>query len=256
MKNVFLVLILALTACSVERNLEATVTAKNGLDGSNGKNGHSLVSVQRQASELECQTSGSRVDLYIDTDDSLTASDSDLYQNSFVVCDGKNGLNGESIQGPKGDTGDAGEQGPQGVQGLVGPSGEAGQDGISCSISDQTIICGEDTLIVTNGSDGATGSQGPQGDTGSTGPKGDTGPAGSSGSSATITNYSSSSCVKIVGTSMYVKPTGSNNRAIYTSSSCASNTKQAEVSQGESYWVAANMLAVWYSDALRVITFN
>ena len=218
MKKMFIVGLLALAACSPKREL---VDIISGKDGAPGANGHSIVSVYKSASEVECSSGGSRLDMYLDLDDSLSATDADSYTNSLVVCNGSNGLNGSH--------GVAGAQGPQGVAGAVGPQGPAGAPGL-------------------NGAPGVQGPVGPQG------PQGPQGLQGSPGSSATIAVYSSSSCTLIAGTSTYVKPNGSNFK-MYSNSSC-SGSSVAEVSQGESYWVASNMLAVWASGQLRVITFN
>lgn len=228
---------LFLAACGTDKSLEATITAVDGKDG------HSIVSSYQSASELECEgASGNRLDLYLDLDDSLSVSEGDLYSNSIISCNGVNGQKGEQgIPGVQGVQGEPGQQGPQGLQGLVGPQGATGLQGAV-------------------GPQGATGQQGNQGLPGPIGPQGPTGPQGLQGpvgsSGATITNYGSNSCTRITGTNSYVKPTGSNNLGLYTSSNCASNTKFAEVSQGEAYWVSANSLATHISGCLRVITFN
>ena len=96
----------------------------NGLDGKDGVNGHTLVTQYLEASSLECETSGSRLDIYLDTDDSLSVSEADVYQNSLVDCNGANGLNGQD-----GLNGEDGEQGPAGLDGEVGPQGEQGESG-------------------------------------------------------------------------------------------------------------------------------
>lgn len=185
--------------CSSSQDLEVKII---------GKNGHSIVSESLSASEIECETSGTRLDMYLDLDDSLSVTSSDQWLNSVVVCNGANGLNGIN--------GKDGTQGPQGLAGAVGPQGEPGIPG-------------------------------PIGPTGATGP---------SGTGATISNYSSSGCSSVNGSSVFVKSTGNNNFGLYSSSNCASNTKTAEISEGESYWTASNQLAVWSSSGLRVITFN
>src|SRR5688572_25279810 len=82
-----------------------------------GENGHSMVSMFGQPSEAECELDGSRLDIYLDLDDSLTVSEGDLYQGSLIVCNGANGL-----QGLKGDAGES-IVGPQGEQGIQGPVG-------------------------------------------------------------------------------------------------------------------------------------
>lgn len=117
--------------------------------------------------------------------------------------------------------------GPQGPQGAMGPQGIPGL-----------------------GIPGPMGPQGPQG------PQGLTGPVGPSGSGGSITAYSSSSCTLIAGTSSYAKPTGSGNYGLYSSSTCHSSSKWAEVSQGEIYYLGGSSYATWSSSALRVLTFN
>jgi hypothetical protein len=94
------------------------------------------------------------------------------------------------------------------------------------------IVCGQTQVTVLNGTNGTNGS-----------------------TFATITDYNTNSCVNIIGTSAYTKPTGNNNRGLYSTSNCASNSKFGEVSQGESYWVSGRDLATWYNGVLRVVTF-
>jgi hypothetical protein len=134
----------------------------------NGQNGHSLVSQFSELSQesLECLNGGTSLHIYIDLDDSLSASEGDLYTGSLIACNGANGLNGE-----------------QGIPGEVGPIGLAGPQGLP----------GE------QGEPGPTGPMGPQG------PQGLPGAVGESGSGATITVYSSSLCVAIAGTAFYVQ---------------------------------------------------
>lgn len=205
-----------LTGCGAVSTREASITAQNGKDGANG---YSVVSIFREASQCECgNAGGQRLDMYLDLDYSLDASETDLYINSLAVCNGANGLNGE--------TGQPGAQGPQGIAGEVGPAGEQGP-------------------------------QGEQGYPGPTGPQGEDGPQGlqgNPGSSARIDSYSSNSCTKITGTNIYVKPNGGNFK-LYNSSSCHSSSAFAEVSEGESYWVSSSALAVHADSSLRVITF-
>jgi hypothetical protein len=192
-------------------------SGSDGLNGSDGMNGHSIVSMTSEASRCECEAGGSRLDMYIDMDDSLSVSEGDLFSNSLVVCNGQNGRNGLD--------GQVGEMGPPGLQGEIGPQGTPGMSG-------------------TPGPMGPPGPQGPQG------------LQGEPGSLATIAVYSANSCTKITGSDLWVKQTGGNNFGLYSASSCSSNTKVAEVSQGESYWVSSNMLAVWSNGSLRVIKFN
>jgi hypothetical protein len=50
------------------------------------------------------------MDMYIDLDDSLAASEGDKYLGSLIVCNGANGLNG--LNGLPGVQGPMGPQGP------------------------------------------------------------------------------------------------------------------------------------------------
>ena len=233
-----LLMTLLLMSCSDDRTTQATVTAKDGATGQTGAqgeqgiNGHSIVTKVAEASECECENSGSRIDMFIDLNNSLNADENDVYQNSIVVCNGRNGAKGErgatGAQGPQGMIGPMGLMGPRGLTGAVGPAGAIGPQGIP-------------------------GIAGPIGPVGPQGPQGL--PGASSGSGATIKAYTQSSCTLITGTSTYMKPNG-NNFSLYSSSSCSNSSKFAEVSEGESYWASANSLAVWGDCVLRVITFN
>jgi uncharacterized protein YceK len=156
MKKILVMLAILASGCSPDKEVVSVI---NGDDGKDGANGHSIVSSFNEASQCECSNGGTRLDLFVDLDDSLTASESDLYQGSFVACNGANGLNGEQ--------GVAGEQGPAGE---IGPQGPAG----------------------------STGAQGPVGPQGPTGPQGLTGATGASGSGATIL-ASSSTCTQVDG---------------------------------------------------------
>lgn len=237
-KMLVLVSTLLVIGCT-ERNTVATVTAKDGAnglnglvgrdgndgsDGLNGVNGHSVVSYYNEASYCECENSGSRLDMYLDLDDSLSATEGDQLLNSLVICNGLNGLKGEQ--------GETGAPGPQGVAGAVGPQGPQGPQGVM----------------------GPMGVPGVQGPTGPVGPQGPQGMQGSPSSSATITVYNnSSSCVLLTGSSYYVK-----NGDIYSSSSCHSHTKVMVLQgTGDSFWISPNQLATdgGYS-AIRVIKFN
>lgn len=245
--NKFLLLILAVVVIACDKRTDvATVTANDGKDG---KNGHSIVSMYNKSSELECLNDGQRLDLYLDIDDSLSVTEGDLYMNSLVTCNGLNGLNGiDGVNGQDGETGaqgPQGEPGPQGLVGATGPQGLAGPQGLQ----------GIPGLPGAIGPQGVPGRPGPMGPQGPQGPQGIQGPAGSPGTTVTITLYSSNSCTKITGTNRYVRVQG-NNVQFFTSSSCHSSTKLAEVSQGESFWVTGNVLAVYDDCSVRVLTFN
>lgn len=134
------------------------------INGTPGNNGHSIVSQYNQASESECLNGGARTDLYIDVDDSLLASEGDLFQNSFVVCNGSNGLQGAqgipgepgsagiSIVGPQGPAGATGSPGPAGV-GLPGPTGPAGTGATVTALNAATctLVVGSNSYYVASG---------------------------------------------------------------------------------------------------------
>ena len=126
-----------------------------GANGSNGRNGNSILS-GAGAPSIYVGTNG---DFYIDT------SLHQIYgpKNSDVIWGAP-----LSLIGPKGETGAKGDPGAKGEIGIAGPQGSGGPAGAT-------------------GDTGATGAIGPKGDTGATGmtgatgPKGDTGPQGPGG---------------------------------------------------------------------------
>lgn len=213
------------------------VSTYNGKDG---KNGHSLVSEYVSASE--CIDGGTRLDIFIDLDDSLQVSYGDAYQGSLIACNGAQGIQG--IQGIQGERGEVGAQGPQGVPGIMGPQGLQGAQGQAGSPGPQGIP----------GPVGPIGPQGPQGQQGIQGLTGPQGPAGAS-SLISITTLPTSGCVLVTGTIYYVKFNGSNS-GVYTSSSCSSSSKVEEVGEGDSFWLAARILGVFSNGSFRVINFG
>lgn len=132
MKKIGSILIfLGVLGCSPKLEM---VEVYKGDPGSPGVNGHSLVSQYVAVTELECDSlGGSRLDIYLDMDDSLTPSETDIYQNSLVSCNGYNGVNGnpghDGIAGPPGQSGPPGLNGNPGHDGLPGPSGPPGSPG-------------------------------------------------------------------------------------------------------------------------------
>jgi hypothetical protein len=87
-----------------------------GLPGGNGNNGHSIVALQRAATNVECtQTQGKAVDFYVDLDDSFTVTAGDLLQAGIVACNGLNGTDGTD-----GQDGADGQTGAQGIPGTPG----------------------------------------------------------------------------------------------------------------------------------------
>jgi hypothetical protein len=215
--NKYLIICAFLIGCSPK--LEKVDIVK----GNDGKNGHSLVSLITTPTDVECEFGGSRLDVYLDLDDSLNHSENDLYQGSLIACDGKNGLDGLiGEMGPQGEQGIQGLPGPQGIQGEIGPQGPVGN----------------------------SGPMGIQGPTGATGPQG---PAGTA---ATIVLYTSSNCT-LIGNGYYGK-SKSNTFELFDSNNCHSSDKVQELNTSNpTFWISGNSLAVFQEpNDLRVITFN
>lgn len=221
MKKLFLALavLVAAVGCGKDRSLEATVTA---IDG---RNGHSLVSQYMAATELECGAEGgSRLDIYMDTDDSLTASDGDLYQNSLIACNGANGLDGQN-----------GNNGENGHDGIAGPPGQAGPPGL-------------------NGNPGHDGAPGPQGPPGSPGAPGQN---GQNGSGHVVPKNVTGNCTNI--STGYDAKIKNQTVELYTAGqSCSSPSKVYVLTDSAStFWLSATELAVFVSPAgLRILDFN
>lgn len=211
----------------------AGATGADGKDGIDGANGHSLASVFAEASSLECTNGGSRLDIFLDVDDSLSASESDTYLGSLVACNGTNGLNGsDGLDGQDGIDGSDGEQGPRGIPGAQGPKGCTGPQGPA----------------------GSDGEQGPVGPQGAQGPQGTQGAQGPAGSGATITSFNVSSCT-LVSTGKWAKANGGQVK-IYTNSFC-SNSVAALDTNASTLWLTDHKLAVFVdTSSLRVIEFN
>ncbi len=130
MKLKLALFLILLAACAPKREVVELIP---GPQGPGGANGHSVVSQYLPAGELECASTGNRLDLYLDLDDSLSVTEGDLYQGSLVACDGLNGANGTDgvgTPGPQGDVGPAGSDGV-GTPGPIGPQGLPGADGAS-----------------------------------------------------------------------------------------------------------------------------
>ncbi len=236
-----LLIALAMVGCAIDKSTVATITA---TDGTNGQNGHSLVSQYVQATELECDSAGgSRLDIYVDIDDSLSASDGDVYQNSLVVCNGLNGLNG--IDGQDGQDGQNGNNGINGHDGIAGPPGSAGPPGL-------------------NGNPGHDGAQGPAGAPGTpgapgqNGSNGQDGAPGQDGKDAHVTPKNvTGNCTNIsVGYDAKIKD---NTVELFTAGfSCASPKKVFTLTSSSStFWLSSTELAVFVDPAgLRILTYG
>lgn len=238
MKSIILIVLLIMGCAKSEYDI---ISGSNGKDGTDGKNGHSLVSQYLPATSLECDSSGgSRLDIYIDLDDSLTPSTNDRYQNSVVICNGLNGLNGlDGINGTNG------KDGNNGHDGIAGPPGQAGPPGL-------------------NGNPGHDGVPGPQGQPGSPGAPGQDGKDGKDGAPGqdgkdahvNPKNVNSSSCTQI--SSNYYAKVKSNTVEIFSTSSCSSSSKVFILdSSSSTFWLSSSELAVFVDPAgLRVLTYN
>jgi hypothetical protein len=228
MKVSVLAIVLILASCSRKESFKLI----QGPKGDTGADGHSLVSQYVESDE--CLDGGTRLDIFLDVDDSMTVTEGDLARGSLLACNGSQG-----IQGLQGETGERGRQGPRGIQGRVGPQGLAGQSG-------------------TNGNDGEDGAIGPQGIQGIAGPSGSQGIQGiqgESGINATASiSVTLSGCRAILGTDYYSK-----DDRIYNNTSCSSSHSGmvADLNGGNSFWVASNKLAVDFtSSSIKIITFN
>jgi len=228
-KVLFLATLIAMVGC---RN-PSEIDLIPGPRGATGANGHSLVSHFVAATALECPAGGSRLDIFLDSDDSLTVSGSDVFESSLIACNGANGLNG--INGLNGTNGATGSTGAQGIPGAAGPQGAAGAVG-------------------AQGATGPQGVAGPVGPIGPQGPQGATGAVGPAGSGATITVFTSSNCTSLGG-GFYGK-SNSNTYSIYTNNSC-SNSHNDLNTANPTMWLSTDSLAVFADpNDVRVIKFN
>jgi len=220
MKKSLLLLCFALSACSPAREVVSVI---KGDPGANGANGHSLVSQYMPASELECDAQGgSRLDIYMDLDDSLTPSEGDLYENSIVACNGASGNNGEN-----------------GHDGIAGPPGQAGPPGL-------------------NGNPGHDGTPGPAGPPGAPGSPGANGQDGAPGQNPHVTPRNvSEDCSNI--SSGYDALIKNNTVELYTAGYNCSASKKVFVltSSASTFWISASELAVFVDPAgLRILNYN
>jgi hypothetical protein len=230
MKYVVMSLMFLMVGCQSET--VTLIPGPQGVPGVAGANGHSLVSETVEASGCECDwQGGTRLDIYMDMDDSLSLTEGDTFQSSLVACNGMNGLNGQD--GLPGATGAQGIPGATGPEGIAGPAGEVGPEG-------------------------AQGLVGPVGPMGPAGPQGLTGAQGPAGSGATLQAFTLGSSCLSVGGGLYAKKSGDTAK-IYDDNDCDSNDFVTTVGEQASYWLSSTRLA--FVDAssgvvLRVLNFN
>lgn len=227
----FLVLavgIALLAACSPSKEIVTVIS------GPPGANGHSLSSQFLSATEFECANGGSRLDIYLDLDDSFSASEGDRYLGSLIACNGANGLQGE-----QGEPGVPGPVGPPGLDGNPGHDGIAGPPGL-------------------NGNPGHDGAPGPVGPPGPQGPQGTPGAQGAPGQGAHIGQHDVTNCTLIAGGYYLKKGNGSESGSvgIYSNSSCTGSHEQL-TDATSTFWLTTTDLAVYVDgQTVRVLTFN
>lgn len=82
MKYIVLMFMFVLVGCQSET--VTLIPGPAGAVGATGANGHSLVSQSVEASGCECDWSGgTRLDVYLDMDDSLSVTEGDMFQSSL-----------------------------------------------------------------------------------------------------------------------------------------------------------------------------
>ena len=229
MKKLLSILFLtfALAACGPSATVELIPgpqgpAGEAGPQGPAGANGHSLSSQFTFATELECSSGGTRLDIYLDLDDSLSASEGDTYLGSLVACNGANGLNGQD-----------------------GAPGQAGPPGLACPPG-------------MNGNPGLVGSPGPAGPPGPQGPQGTPGAQGPQGNGANVGQHNVSSCTALAGGYYLKKGTGSEagSVGIYSNSSCSGSHEQLTDAKS-TFWLSSTALAIYVDgQTVRVLTFN
>lgn len=103
--------VLMLAGCGDTLDVVRGVDGKDGSNGTNGRDGFSLVSQTTSLSQesIECgELGGSRLDMFLDLDYSMSLSDGDLYQGSLLACNGQRGYQGmPGATGPQGEPGTA-----------------------------------------------------------------------------------------------------------------------------------------------------
>ena len=232
MKRLLIAVLLLLSASCAKKEYDLVP----GANGTDGKNGHSLVSQYMAATELECDANGgSRLDIYIDLDDSLTPSDGDRYQNSIVACNGLNGLNGTD-----GTDGTNGNNGINGHDGIAGPPGQSGPPGLNGN----------------PGHDGQPGPSGPPGQDGSPGSNGHDGAPGQDGKDAHVTPKNVTATCSVI-TANYSALVKSNTVEIYNGATCAGQKVFVLTSSASTFWLSLTELAVFVDPAgLRILTYG
>lgn len=145
MKAVFLVLgfIATLGCAQSETVLLKGPAGQPGAPGEVGAPGHSAVSLSRAASELECEVSGTAVDVYLDLDDSLSVTEGDTLQSGLVACNGANGLDGAD--------GANGVDGADGSDGQDGADGADGEDGTNATAVMTAYTIGSSCQVIHSG---------------------------------------------------------------------------------------------------------
>lgn len=261
MKKILMTFLVCLISCGPTREVvqiytgtpgatgETGATGEKGDKGDDGANGHSLVSQYMPATSLECDsTGGSRLDVYVDLDDSLTASEGDVYLNSLVACNGLNGLNG--TDGQDGSDGTNGNNGINGHDGVAGPPGSSGPPGLDGNP-------GHDGLPGPSGAPGTPGAPGQNGSNGSNGTNGQDGAPGQDGKDAHVTPRNITGNCSSLSTN-YDALIKNNTVEIYTAGYSCSPPKKVFVmtDSASTFWLSSTELAVFVTPAgVRILGY-
>ena len=221
---------------------DGTIKLPAGTPGTNGTNGHSIVPNNRTATVAECPTGGSASDLYMDTDDSKTFSDGDVFLSGAFAC---NGSNGET--GAQGDPGQDGSNGhsivPDNRTATVAecPTGGSASDLYMDTDDSQTFSEGDVFLGGVLACNGATGASGATGATGSIGATG----ANGTNATANVTAYNftdSSACQIFISGSLSGNKQDSNKNEVrlYGNSTCSGGSLDTIKASDNEIWVVSD----------------
>lgn len=174
MKFLTMIFILSLAVGCGKQTKTVTV---EGKDGSDGKDGYSVVSSSESNPEICGAAGGTMVFLALDTNQSLDFDSEDTVQTQYVSCNGRNGADGQD-----------------------GEDGKDGLNGTSCSVNkvgnSATITCGTSSAVVVDGA---------KGDKGDTGATGQTGAAGQNASGIYITEIINPCGVEFANDEVFIR---------------------------------------------------
>lgn len=187
-KLIVLLMFTMLVSCGKQTK---TVTVE-GKDGTNGRDGYSVVSSSESNPEICGAVGGTMVFLALDINQNLDFDSEDTVQTQYVSCNGRNGQDGED-----------GADGQDGEDGADGANGRDGLNGTSCSVNkvgnSATITCGTSSAVVVDGA------KGDKGDTGATGETGQTGATGQNASGIYITEIINPCGVEFANDEVFIR---------------------------------------------------